>query len=59
MNALRNLLAVHDMAVAMCGGAHLANLKAYSAKFLGFLTQKVDPESMLRCHGALQHQNTS
>ena len=56
VNAVRNLLAVHDMAVAMCGGAHLANLKAYSAKFLGFLTQKVDPESMLRCASITEAQ---
>ncbi|CAL1146676.1 unnamed protein product [Cladocopium goreaui] len=45
------------MAVAMCGGAHLANLKAYSAKFLGFLTQKVDPESMLRCASITEAQS--
>ncbi|CAL1132800.1 unnamed protein product [Cladocopium goreaui] len=56
VNAVRNLLAVHDMAVAMCGGAHLANLKAYSAKFLGFLTQKVDPETMLRCASITEAQ---
>ena len=44
------------MAVAMCGGAHLANLKAYSAKFLSFLTQKVDPEAMLRCASITEAQ---
>ena len=33
INSVRNLLAVHDVAVAMRGGAHLANLKAYSHKF--------------------------
>ena len=49
VNAVRNLLAVHDMAVAMCGGAHLANLKAYSAKFLSFLTERVARDTMLRC----------
>ena len=57
VNAVRNLLAVHDMAVAMCGGAHLANLKAYSAKFLSFLTQKVDPESMLRSASITEAQS--
>ena len=56
VNAVRNLLAVHDMAVAMCGGAHLANLKAYSAKFLGFLTQRVDPDTMLRCASITEAQ---
>ena len=45
INSVRNLLAVHDMAVAMCGGAHLANLKAYPHKFLSFLTQRIDPDS--------------
>ena len=63
INGVRNLLAVHDVAVAMCGGAHLANLKAYySHKFVGFLTQRVDPETMLRCASitesqAADHQN--
>lgn len=56
INAVRNLLAVHDMAVAMCGGAHLANLKAYSAKFLNFLTQRVDPDTMLRCASITEAQ---
>ena len=56
VNAVRNLLAVHDMAVAMCGGAHLANLKAYSAKFLSFLTQRVDPDTMLRCASITEAQ---
>ncbi|CAL1140530.1 unnamed protein product [Cladocopium goreaui] len=56
VNAVRNLLAVHDTAVAMCGGAHLANLKAYSAKFLSFLTQRVDPDTMLRCASITEAQ---
>ena len=30
INSVRNLLAVHDVAIAMCGGAHLMNLKSYS-----------------------------
>ena len=47
INSVRNLLAVHDVAVAMCGGAHLANLKAYSHKFVSFLTQRTDPETMI------------
>ena len=57
INSVRNLLAVHDMAVAMCGGAHLANLKAYSHKFLSFLTQRIDPESMLRCASITESQS--
>ena len=57
LNGVRNLLAVHDVAIAMCGGAHLANLKAYSAKFLSYLTQRVDPESMLRCASITEAQS--
>lgn len=56
INSVRNLLVVHDVAVAMCGGAHLANLKSYSHKFLGFLTQRVDPETMLRCASITESQ---
>ena len=41
----------------MCGGAHLANLKAYSHKFLGFLTQKIDPDSMLRFPSITESQS--
>ena len=56
INSVRNLLAVHDVAVAMCGGAHLANLKAYSHKFVSFLTQRTDPETMLRCASITESQ---
>ena len=49
VNSVRNLLAVHDFALSMVGAAHLVNLKSYSAKFLQFLTQRVEPDSMLRC----------
>ena len=57
INAIRNLLAVHDYAVAMCNGAHLANLKAYSHKFLAFLTQRVDADSGLRCASVTESQS--
>ena len=56
INSVRNLLAVHDVAVAMCGGAHLAKLKAYSHKFVSFLTQRTDPETMLRCASITESQ---
>ena len=42
VNSIRNMLEVHDRAIAFCQGAHLANLKAYTHKFLGFLTTKYD-----------------
>lgn len=57
INSVRNLLAVHDMAVAMCGGAHLANLKAYSHKLVSFLTQRIDADSMLRCASITESQS--
>ena len=56
INSVRNLLAVHDVAIAMCGGAHLANLKAYSHKFVSFLTQRIDADSMLRCASITESQ---
>ena len=56
INGVRNLLAVHDRAIAMCGGAHLANLKAYSHKFISYLTQRIDPETMLRCASITESQ---
>lgn len=30
VNSIRNMLEVHDRAIALCQGAHLANLKAYT-----------------------------
>ena len=42
VNSIRNMLEVHDRAIALCQGAHLANLKAYTHKFIGFLTAKYD-----------------
>jgi len=42
VNSIRNMLEVHDRAIALCQGAHLANLKAYTHKFLGFLTAKYE-----------------
>lgn len=48
VNAIRNMMEVHDRAIALCQGAHLANLKGYTQKFLSFLTQKTDPDAGLR-----------
>lgn len=56
INAVRNLLDVHNTAIAMCGGAHLANLKAYSMKLLSFLTQRVDVDTGLRVPSILEAQ---
>ena len=41
INAIRTSMDLFNTALAMCGGAHLANLKEYSQKFISMLTQKV------------------
>ena len=56
VNAIRNMLEVHDRAVAICHGAHLANLKAYAQKFISFLTQRTDGDSGLRNANILEAQ---
>ena len=56
INAIRNMLEVHNVAIALCQGAHLQNLKAYSHKFMSFLTQKVDSESGLRTASVVEAQ---
>ena len=55
VNSIRNLLGVHDRAIALCQGAHLANLKAYTHKFIGFLTAKYDGD--LRNPSVLEAQH--
>ena len=50
------MLKVHDRAIAICQGAHLANLKAYTHKFVSFLTQKVDAETGLRNANVVEAQ---
>ena len=56
VNAIRNMLEVHDRAIAICQGAHLANLKAYTQKFISFLTQRTDGDSGLRNANILEAQ---
>ena len=55
VNSIRNMLEVHDRAIALCQGAHLANLKAYTHKFIGFLTAKYDGD--LRNPSVLEAQH--
>ncbi|CAL1144954.1 unnamed protein product [Cladocopium goreaui] len=55
VNSIRNMLEVHDRAIALCQGAHLANLKAYTHKFIGFLTAKYDGD--LRNTSVLEAQH--
>ena len=48
LNTIRSLMELHNVAVAMCRGAHLATLKQYSLRFMHYLTQKVDLDTGLR-----------
>lgn len=57
LNSVRNMMEIHDRAIAICQGAHLANLKAYTQKFLSFLTQKLHGDSNLRTANILEAQN--
>lgn len=56
-DAIRNMLEVHSVAIAICRGARAQNLKAYTHKFMSFLTQKLDPESGLRTASILEAQS--
>lgn len=56
LNAIRVMMEVHNVAIAMCGGAHLANLKEYTHKFMSLLTQRVDSESGLRTANVVESQ---
>ena len=47
---------LHNVAVAMCRGAHLATLKQYSQRFMHFLTQKVDLDTGLRTANVVEAQ---
>ena len=57
LHALRVTFDVYNNAVALCEGAHLANLKAYSMKFMSLLTTKYDIESGLRSPTITEAQN--
>ena len=48
INAVRSMFDLFNTAVALAEGAHLAHLKAYSLKFLSFLTPRYDQETGLR-----------
>jgi len=56
VSGVQRILAVHDVALAMVGSAHLARLKAYSSKFLQLLSQRFDPASGLRPPTILEAQ---
>ena len=56
INAIRTSMDVFNTAMAMCNGAHLANLKEYSLKFLSMLTQRVSADTGLRTATVLEAQ---
>ena len=56
VNAVRSIFDLFNVAVALAEGAHLAHLKAYSLKFLGYLTQKYDPDTGLRTPSIMEAQ---
>ena len=57
LHAVRTLMDIHNIALAMCGAAHLAALKEYTQKFMSLLTQRVDPELGLRNANIIESQS--
>ena len=57
IHTIRNILAVHDTALALVGTARLARLKGYPCKFMQLLTQRYDAESGLRSPSVLEAQH--
>ena len=53
---IQRIMSVHDVALAMSGTAHLARLKHYTTKFLGFLQGRLDPDCGLRVPTVLEAQ---
>ena len=56
LHAMKAMFEVHNTAIALCNGAHLATLKGYSQKFMSFVTQRVDAETGLRTASILECQ---
>lgn len=54
VNSIRSMLELHNYGIALCGGAHLGNLKAFSHKFLSYLTVRLDPDLGLRAPSVLE-----
>ena len=48
INAVRTMFDLHNAALALVDSCHLAVLRAYSIKFLSYLTQRLDQETGLR-----------
>ena len=56
VNAIRNMLEVHNTAMSIVGACHLQRLRSYTLKFMGFLTQRLDADSGLRPPNVLEAQ---
>ena len=56
VNAIRNMLEVHNTAMSLVGACHLQRLRSYTLKFMGFLTQRLDADSGLRPPNVLEAQ---
>ena len=53
MALYRSIVELQNFGVALCNGAHLGNLRAFSHKFLSFLTVRLDGDLGLRCPNVL------
>ena len=56
-HAIRSMMEVHNLALALVESCHLQRLKAYTLRFMGFLTQKFDADSSLRTANVLEAQS--
>ena len=57
INGIRSILELQNFGIALCKGAHLGNLRAFSHKFLSFLTVRLDSDLGLRCPNVLEAQS--
>lgn len=57
INGIRSMMEIRNTALALVGSCHLQRLRAYTLKFLGFLSQRLDSESGLRTCNVLEAQS--
>ena len=56
LNALRQMFEIHNYAWALVGACHLHRLRAYTLKFMGLLSVRLDQDSGLRAPNMLEAQ---
>lgn len=56
INAIRTSMDLFNTALAMCNGAHLANLKEYTHKFVSMLTQRGSADTGLGAASVIEAQ---